>query len=291
MKSFQFTIKNKNVLFAKKLLKTINKNPKLLDIDNFLKLEINMFSNLSEEDIADSLRTLERRKAISFEDKDDLLSGYYKTDGFIWVYVYKERLNEFIKLSNKNSYGLDLNNNSQVINTLLIINSLINARLDENDQVEIKNLKEVNIEILEWIADYSGLIKVIYELEADFDTDDSGRYRPVGAGEFPKVIKICNTIGLKQLNEKLRGKLKEHFFKRIALLLNKKSNIEWRCVKCSRYLDRLRKKEQIENYLVDFVINKFRICYKCRKRNYFTINKVGEIKFSILTKKGKEEFN
>lgn len=114
-----------------------------------------------------------------------------------------------------------------------------------------------------------------------------GRNIPIGAGEFPKKIEIVDIDGLKQSYEKLKKELIKSKEKQIKLI-DIKNNIEWRCANCSRFLDRLVNQEQIEGYLVDFMIEKFKICHKCRKRNYFKINKNGEILFLMLAENNKK---
>jgi len=74
--------------------------------------------------------------------------------------------------------------------------------------------------------------------------------------------------------------------KRIKLFLkNNSAGVNWRCANCGHFLkERLEKEKQIADYLNDFYIQKFKVCYKCRKRNYFSINQNGEIKFLITEK-------
>ena len=50
----------------------------------------------------------------------------------------------------------------------------------------LKRAIQLKLKIFEWIVDFTGLISVIYELDAGFDYDDFGRDRPVGAAEFLK---------------------------------------------------------------------------------------------------------
>lgn len=278
---------SRHILFAQQLLKIIEDNPSLLKENNLMKLEKDMFLKLSTDEFVDILRTLNRRDAIEFENKDDLLGLSYGREDFIWVYIYKENLYKFIKLADENLYGLDLKNKERVLSILKKLNSLIHAKHDKNNQIKIAELKEgkfleeKDIKIIEWIADYSGSIKIVYKFDADFDYDELGRYKPVGASEFPEKVEVVNIDGLKQLYEKLKKELllsEEEQFKLIDL----KNNIEWRCAKCSRFLDRLASKEQVENYIVDFMIGKYKICHKCRKRNYFQIDKNGKVSFHMI---------
>ena len=61
-------------------------------------------------------------------------------DNFIWVYLDKEKLNEFIKLANDGFFAIVTNNNKQMIDILSAINSLTFYDLKKGNSVEIKNL-------------------------------------------------------------------------------------------------------------------------------------------------------
>ncbi len=287
------TPENRRLLFAKKLQNIIENNSNLLSgNDNLIRLERNMFPGLSIDEFVDMLRTLDRRNVIRFENEDDLLGLSYGGEDFIWIYVYKENLYEFINLASENLYGLDLENKEKVISVLKKLDSLIYAKHKKDNQIEIKELKEgkfleeKDIKIIEWIADYSGFIKIVYKLDADFNYDELGRSIPVGADEFPEKVEIIDIDGLKQLYEKLKKEYLKLEEKKINLV-DVKKDIEWRCAKCSRFLDRLTDNEQIESYLMDFMIGKYKICHNCRTRNYFNVNSKGEIVFLMLPKDSK----
>jgi len=289
------TPKSKSLLFAQKLQDIIENNSNLLSgNDNLIRLERNTFPGLSIDEFVDMLRTLDRRNVIRFENEDDLLGLSYGGEDFIWIYVYKENLYKFINLASENLYGLDLENKEKIIGVLKKLDSLIYAKHKKDNQIEIVELKEgeffgeKDIKIIEWIADYSGFIKIIYELDADFDYDELGRYRPVGASELPKKVEIVDIDGLKQLYEKLKKEYLRLEEKEIKLI-DVKKDIEWRCAKCSRFLDRLKNKEQVESYLMDFIIGKYKVCYNCRARNNRNVNNKGEIVLSMLPKNRKED--
>jgi len=278
--------KNKNLLFTKQLLTIITEKPELLDND-LIKLETEMFPDFSLEEFTDCVRALNKRRVIDFESDEDIYSLSGGGDNFIWVNVEKEKLNKYIQLANDDFLGIDLKNSKKIIDILSAINSLISSNLKKNKEIKIYNLKKIDKEVLEWIADFTGLVGIGYELSADFDTDELGRSVAVGAGEFPETIKRIDIDNLKKLYEKLKKGLVEPTAKQIKLI-NFKNTIEWRCVKCSRFLDKLTNKEQIENYLVDFIIKKYKICHKCRKRNYFEVNKNGKIVFLMLSENNKK---
>jgi len=233
---------NINLVFSQNLLKIINANPEIIDNDNLIKLEINIFPSISIDEFTNILRTLERRSVIDFENKDDIFS--IKVDNFIWVYLDKIKLNEFIKLVKEDFHGLNLEDKEKGISILKKLHYLINAKHGKNNQISIEKLKEgisleeKDIKTIEWIADYTGFINIIYELEADFDVDELGRTIPFGAGEFPKKVKIVDIAGLKQLYEKLKKEFLRVHEKQIKQI-NIKNNIEWRCNNCSRFLDKL----------------------------------------------------
>ena len=278
--------KNKNLLFTKQLLTIITEKPELLDND-LIKLETEMFPDFSLEEFTDCVRALNKRRVIYFESDEDIYSLSYGADDFIWVNVEKEKLNKYIQLANDDFLGIDLKNSKKIIDILSVINSLISSNLKKNKEIKINNLKQIDKEVLEWIADFTGLVGIGYEISADFDYDELGRSVPVGAGEFPETIKRIDIDNLKKLYEKLKKGLLRPTAKQIKLI-NFKNTIEWRCVKCSRFLDKLTNKEQIESYLVDFIIKKYKICHKCRKRNYFEVNKNGKIVFLMLSENNKK---
>jgi hypothetical protein len=280
---------SKYVLFAQQLIRITKDNPNLLEEDNLMRLERDIFSTLSTNEFVDCLRALDRRNVIEFENKEDFLNFPYIGQDFIWIYLYKENLYEFLRLANKSLYGLDLANKEKVLRVLKKLYLLIHAKFEKSNQIKIGKLKEdefleqKDIETIEWIADYSDFIKIIYELEADFETDELGRNIPVGAGEFPKKVEVVDIDDLKQFYENLKKELLLSEKKELKII-GLKNNIEWRCAKCSRFLDRLTNKEQIESYLVDFMIDKYKICHKCRRRNYFELNSNGQINFLMLQK-------
>lgn len=273
--------KNINLLFAQDLLKMQEPDSVPEEKLAWHTLRPSIFKAFTIDEIRDCFNALKRRYIIRFENDEDLF--YLHLDEPITFHPSRKLLKKFIKTASDPLFGLDINNRKEIIKIIKVLDSLISAPTDENNQIKINDLKEANKDLLEYIADYSGYIKIIYELEADFDYID-GKYRPVSAGEFPKIVTILDIVKLKELNIKIKNKLKSDFLKPIELFLNNYKEATWRCAKCSRFLDKLSTKEQIENYLVDFMIGKYKICHKCRKRNYFEIESKGRINFLMLQK-------
>lgn len=66
------------------------------------------------------------------------------------------------------------------------------------------------------------------------------------------------------------------------LSLNPKTR--WLCLGCEGFISELTSKQQIINYLKDFLERKYKVCKQCRVRNYFEINQNSEITFKMIDK-------
>jgi len=275
---------NKNLLVAEELLRIIAENPPAMKTNGIIWLTPKMIPALSINEIANCLIALERRKALKFINKEDIDDIFNDIEIFD-VIPDRIMLCKFIKTARSEVYGINLKDKEWLKDVLKALYALINAKLDKRNQIKFSELGEEYIETFEYIADYSGVIKVIYELEADFEREADGRIYVLGAYKDAKSVKILNNSKIKELNKKIRKRIESFYEKQVSRLFNSKKIIEWRCVNCGRFFDTITNKKQMMNYLNDFFIDKFKICYKCRKRNYFLITQKGEIKFSLVKPK------
>lgn len=278
----QEDLQNKNLFVAKKILEMITNKTVPMDMNRVMELRASMIPGLSSDEIRGCLKALERRKAIRFVNEDDIYDQYNDPIS-LDIILDKVRIREFTKIAKNILYGIHMENKEQIREILETLYTLTNSKLDKDDQVKLSKIGFKHAQTLEWIADYSGIIKVIYELEADFNHSE-GRTRLLGARENPKAVRIMDRRRLEGLHERIRGKVGGSYKQQIDFLLDNKKEIEWRCVNCGRFLDRLTSQKQIINYLNDFIIHKFRICYKCRERNYFSITPAGGITFVLYTR-------
>ena len=158
--------------------------------------------------------------------------------------------------------------------------------------VDFSELDNRYIDVVLWIADYSGALKIIYDDEPDVEWKDLKRPQVIGVSEIPKKFVVIDQLIIRRLEDEIRQLVIMPQQKRIRLFLKNNISIDWKCANCGHFLaESLQKEKQIADHLNDFRIHKFKVCYKCRKRNYFSINQKGKIKFSTTRKKmfGKKE--
>jgi len=275
----QEEVQNKNLFVVEKLLEMITNKTAPMDLNGVMELSGDMIPGLSSDEIRECLKTLERRKAIRFVNEDDIYDQYNDPIS-LDIILDKVRIREFTKIAKNILYGIHMENKEQIREILETLYTLTNSKLDKDDQVKLSKIGFKHAQTLEWIADYSGIIKVIYELEAELDHSE-GRTRLLGAHENPKAVRIVDRRRLEELHQRIRGRVGGSYKQQIDSLLDYKKKIEWRCFNCGRFLDELTSQKQIINYLNDFIIHKFKICYKCRERNYFSIAPAGGIAFML----------
>jgi len=279
-------IKNKNLFVAERLLEIITQKTGVVFVNDSLSLEKEFIPELSNEELVESLKRLEEREVIKFEDEEDKLDT--KNIKYIDLSFNKEKLLEFIKIAKNKVFGTTTQYKKDLEYVLEALDLLLRPKF-LNKQVEFSEIGNEYIEITEWIADYSGIIKVIYELEADAEWKNTKRPHFIGVSEQPKKLEILDRPILEQLNNEIRQFAIKPYQKRISLFLDKNPETEWRCANCGRFFEKITDKKQITNYLNDFSIYKFKICYKCRKRNYFSISTTRKMKFLLAKPRQNEK--
>ncbi|MDD3284365.1 MAG: hypothetical protein PHZ07_02110 [Patescibacteria group bacterium] len=274
--------KNKNLLIAEKLLLIINRDEK--KFLNTITIEPKDFPKLTIDEIVDILKRLEERKLIKFEDEDDKYDTYNLK--YIHLSYNKKELDKFIKISKNKYYGLlkkysGQNGRNYILETLTLILKFKTSK----GAIDFANIGNKYKEICLWLADYSGAIKILYKNEPDVEFGETKRPQILGISEVPTKFIILNVSVLENLNNNIRKEIITPQVGKIKLLLKNNPEVDWRCAECKHFLkEKLNNEKQISDYLNNFRINKFKVCYKCRKENYFSINKQGVIKFLINKK-------
>ncbi len=284
-------IKNKNLWVAEKLLEITIEKPYLVSNGNAITLELEDIFELSNAEIVESLKRLEDREVVSFDDEEDK----YDIDSlkYIDLYFKKDKLVEFIETSKDRLYRLTAGYKKKELNHLLEVLALFLKFKSSKNPVDFSELDHKHIGMALWIADYSGALSIIYEGEPDVEWKGVKRPYILGISEVPKKFLVVNAPIIQRIEREIRQLVIMPQRKRIKLFLkNNDSEIDWKCANCNHFLKiKLKKEEQIANHLNDFYIHKFRICYKCRKRNLFHLTTEGKIKFSTTKKRlfGKKE--
>jgi len=279
---------NKNLWVAERLLETTTEKPHLVSVDggDLITLEMKDIFELSTNEIVEALKRLEDRKIVSFEDEEDK----YDTDNleYIRLYYNKDKLVEFIGIAKDNLYKIttEYETKKELNYVLEALASILRFELSKRP-VDFSELDNKYIDVFLWIADYSGALKIIYEDEPDVEWKDLKRPQVIGVSEVPKKFAVIDPPTIRRLEDEIRQIAIMPQQKRIKLFLkNNDMGTDWRCANCGHFLGvKLEKEKQIADYLNDFSICRFKICYKCRKRNYFSINREGKIKFLITRKK------
>ncbi len=275
-------ISNKNLFVAEELLKICEQKPYLVRGNEITITEEDIFE-IPKEEIIESLKRLENRGLVSFTDETDKYDDNYRK--YIVLDFQKDKLAEFIEIAKDRFYKItktykkkeELN---QVIEALASILSLGLSEIP----VEITKVKEEHKDIFWWIADYSGMLKIIYENIPDPKNPATAHTQYVI--EAPTKFVITDIKEIKRLEKEIRQLVIMSQTDKIKLFLEKSKGLDWKCPKCKRWLEiKLEDEKQIAGFLNDFYIHKFKVCYDCRKRNYFTINPKGEIKFSTTRRK------
>jgi len=277
-------VKNNNLLVAEKLLEITVEKPYPVHNNNSITLEMEDIYELSADEIVESLKRLEDREIVRFEDEEDK----YDTDNlkYINLYLEKDKLIKFIEIAKDKFYKITTQYKKKLTYVFKALDSFLQFE-SLNKPVDFSELNNRYVDVALWIADYSGTLKIIYEDEPDVEWKGLKRPQVVGVSEVPKKFVIIDVPAIKRLKDKICQLVIEPKQKGIKLFLNKNLETKWRCAECGRFLDKLTNKKQIIDYLNNFAIHKFRKCHKCRKRNYFLISPAGEISF--LLAKPKEE--
>jgi hypothetical protein len=281
----QNIIVNKNLVVAKKLLEIINKKQNRSRDNNLITLKLEDISGLSSEEIIESLENLENMEIVTFEDGED---KYDDNVRYIELYYNKNKLKEFIKTMEDEFYKVETTyKTKKELKHLLKALALILRFKDSEKPINFTELGSEYWDVIIWIANHSGSLKIIYKDEPDVEWKDLKRSHIIGISQVPDKFIITYPFILTKLDDKIRELLIAPQLERIGLFLkNNKEGLEWRCANCGHYFGVILKdKKQIADYLNDFSADKFMVCKKCRKRNYFSIDQKGGIKFLITKKK------
>ena len=277
-------IKNLNLYVATKLIWASCGIHYLGDPVEIL-LDIKELYRFSAEEIFKSLRRLEFRGIIQFND--EVNKKNIDTSDCMSFLFDEIKAMEFINIAKDEFYGiLKKYSTKKDLNYVFEALSKILDSMYLSKEITFSEIRYTYVEILEWIADYSGIIKITYEEHPDFDWDTTRRPDLYSVFDIPKSVHILKRIELEKLYSELRKFALLPEQKRIKSFLDKYPQTDWKCADCGHFLnEKLNSEEQISKYIDGFRFNKFRVCYKCRKRNLFSISQKGEMKFSTTWKK------
>lgn len=272
-------IKNKTLFVAEKLLEITTQKPYRVQ-GSGITLEKDDVFELSNEEIIETLKRLEGRGIVSFNDEEDK----YDPDhlDYIVLYFEKDKLVDFIETAKDRLYKLTTQyKDKEELNYVLTALASFLRFESSKEVVDFSELDNKYIDVALWIADYSEALKIIYEDEPDVEWKDLKRPQVIGVLEVPKKFVVIDPQTIKRLESEIRQIVIMPQQKRIKLFLkNNNAGVDWRCANCGHFLKkRIESEKQMVNYLNDFLICKFKVCYKCRKRNFFSLNQKGEIKF------------
>lgn len=278
-------IKNKTFFVAEKLLEITTQKPYRVQ-GSGITLEKEDVFELSNKEIIEALKRLEDRGIVGFDDEEDKYDSYHLD--YIVLYFEKDKLVDFVETAKDRLYKLTTQyKNKEGLNYVLTALASF-LRFDPSKKlIDFSELDNKYIDVALWIADYSGALKIIYEDEPDVEWKNLKRPQVIGVSEVPKKFVVIDPQTIKRLESEIRQIVIMPQQKRIKLFLkNNDAGVDWRCANCGHFLkERLENEKQMVDYLNDFRIRKFKVCYKCRKRNYFSINQRGEIKFLTTKKK------
>lgn len=260
-------IKNKNLFLAEKIF---NKIDSADNADREITIFPKNIPELTEEEIRTSLRTLKRRGAINFSEEDQNFESYPRD-----ISPNKNGLKKFIETTNDEFLGMKFNQKKFIQTALITLQILTDA---EEKIVNLENFEKIGLNIIDWIEDYSYIVRIREKLEADVDYSD-GVVQFEGASYQPQAIDILDQARIEQLREKVFSQVAKNYLEKIRLLLNGVEKIDWRCVTCCRFFESLFDPSRITVLLNQFIVNHFMSCNRCRTKNYFTISQKGKIKF------------
>lgn len=278
----QGQIQNKTLFLVKKLLQMVTDKTVDISPNGEMWVGEDVIADLSPEELRSCLKVLIRRGVIDLglEDHLDDLSSPLGAD----VITDQARIREFCRVADNILSGIDMNNREQVGNILGALHVLTRSKIDKDNKVKLSGFGFRRIDTLEWIADYSAIIEVIYEPEVDVDYRD-GRTWVMGASDIPKAVRVLNKPGLGALYQQIRDRVGLSYQRQVNALLRAKKRVEWRCAKCGRaFGDAMASQKQIVDYLIDFTMFRFKACHNCREKNYFSISPKGKIDFLIEPK-------
>ena len=272
---------NKNLLVAERLLEITIKKPHLVHNNNSITLEKGDIFEISTEKIIEALKRLENRKIVRFDDEEDK----WDIDRFEYINLYfeKNKLIKFIETAKDRLYKIPKKyRKKKELNYIIeALASILRFKFSKQP-VDFLELGNKYIDVFLWIADYSGALKIIYEDKPDIKWKNLKRAQVIGISEVPKKFIIIDIPTIERLEDEIRQLVILPQRERIKLFLKNNNAIDWKCANCGHWLKtKFKEEKQIANYLNDFLINKFKICWTCRKRNYFSINQKGEINIRL----------
>ncbi len=285
-------IENKNLYLAEKLLEFLKNRPNLIiftptepeTVSISADLLPQFLPKLTKKEVAQGFLSLEREGVLKYENWKETYQEDYDEIKFFDIIPSQENLKRFIVIGKSNVFGFRLSD-EQYRKTLIETLELL-IGLDVK-AIEIREFHQKDsYDILQRISDFSDAISVEDKLNVDFERDDDGEIQPMGGGYIPNIVIVKNKIKLKTILNKVRKTINDIYKDGISIFLAKNNILEWRCLKCSRWLGSYDSPLEIMQWLDKFSNGDYKACHKCRNRNIFSISAEGNINFLIIKKRG-----
>jgi len=279
---------NKNLYLAKKLLEFLKKRPNtIMFMDTkpeTLSLSAvflpELLPELTKKEIAQGFLSLEKEGVLEYDNWKETYQENYDEIKIFDIVPSQENLIRFIVVGESNIFGFQLSD-EQYRKTLLETLKLLIA--SDTGSIEITEFQGKNsYDILEKISNFSSAILIENKLEVDFERGDDGEIHPAGGGYIPNIVIIKNRAKLKTILNKVEKIIDDIYRNGVNAFFIKNKTLEWRCLKCGRWLGSYDSPLEVMQWLDKFSNGNHKACHKCRSKNIFSISTKGDINFSII---------
>ena len=268
-------IENKNLYLAKKLLEFLKNRPNLIifiptepeTVSISADLLPRLLPGLTKQEVAQGFLSLEREGVLKYENWKKTYQEYYDEIKFFDIIPYQQNLKQFIAIAESNICGFQLSD-EQYRKTLLEILGLLIA--SDTKAIEITEFYQKNsYDILKKISDFSDAISIEEKLDVEFERGDNGEIQSYGGGYIPNIVIIKNKAKLKTILNKAEKTIRDIYKNGVNAFFAKNNDLEWRCVKCGRWLGSYNSPLEITRWLDNFSRGMYKSCHKCRSKNIF----------------------
>jgi len=283
-------IGNKNLHLAKKLLELLKNRPRLIifiptkpeTVSISADLLPRLLPELTKQEVAQGFLSLEREGVLDYENWKETYQENYEEIEFFDVIPSQQKLKQFIAIAESNIFGFQLSDEQYRKGLLEILKILVNSTAKAIEITEFHQKK--SYDILERISDFSDAISIEEKLNVDFERGDDGEIQAMGGGYIPNIVIIKNKAKLKTILNKIKKTIKDIYKNGVNLFFAKNNGLEWRCLKCGRWLGSYNSSLEITQWLDSFSRGGYKVCYKCRSKNIFSISSGGNVNFLVVEK-------
>jgi len=283
-------IENKNLYLANKILEFLKKRPDLIIFietkPETLSISANflpqLLPELTKQEIAQGFLSLEREGVLKYENWKEAHQKDYEEIKFFDIIPSQQNLKQFITIAKNNICGSQLSDEQYRKALLKILKFLIRS---DAKSIEITEFHQKNsYDILKRISDFSDAISIEEKLEVDFEREDDGKIQVYNGSYIPNIVIIKNKTKLKTILNKVEKTIRNIYKNGINSFFVKNNSLEWRCLKCGRWLGSYNSSLEIMQWLDSFSLGIYKSCHKCRSKNIFSISSDGNVNFSIAEK-------